>query len=66
MDIKICDFCSEPYTRSSFSFRIADERESIDLYGHDECVNAAHDKFKEGKFKKKNMKQTMKELGIEK
>lgn len=63
MDIKICDFCSEPYNHHSYSLRLFDNKSSVDLVGHDECVDAAEDLVKR-EHEKLSLKETLKVLGI--
>lgn len=64
MDIRICDFCGEPYTHHSYSLCIYDNKEKVDLVGHDECTNAAEAITKEDNNRKLSVKDTLKLIGV--
>ena len=63
MDIKICDFCNEPYSHHLYSLRLYDNKSSVYLVGHDECVGAAQDLVKR-EHEDLSLKETLKVLGI--
>ena len=64
MEIKICDFCSEPYTHNNYSLRVYDDKGRVDLVGHDECTNAAEELIKQGNNNKLSVKDTLILIGV--
>ena len=64
MEIKICDFCGEPYTHNTFSLRVYDPKGSVLLIGHDECTNTAEELIKQGDNNKLSVKDTLKLIGF--
>ena len=64
MEIKICDFCNEPYTHNTYSLNVYDNKGSVLLVGHDECTNTAHSLIKEGNNNNLNVKDTLELIGV--
>ena len=64
MEIKLCDFCGEPYTHNNYSLNVYDNKGSVLLIGHDECTNTADSLIKQGDNNKLSVKDTLELIGV--